>query len=112
MRQVGHVVFGGVFRSSGNLRASIDARRWFAEVAGCGHGAVSRLLDPLIRLRLRGPTRRLGQRPQDRAARQLDLEVVVAEAARISQYGFGRRQEGLARGRRSIELGFGLTVAP
>src|SRR5262252_658003 len=102
MRQAGRVVFGGVFRSSGNLRASVDARRRFAEVASCGHGARSRLLDPLIRLRLRSPARRLGKRSQDRATRQLDLEVVVAEAARISQHGLGRTQEMLARSRRSI----------
>ena len=25
MREAGHVVFGGVFRKSGNLRASVDA---------------------------------------------------------------------------------------
>src|SRR5262252_6816090 len=102
MRQAGRTVFGGVFRSSGNLRASIDARRRFAEVAGCGHDALSRLLDPLVRLRLRGPAPRLGQRAQDRATRQLDLEVVVAEAARISQHSLGRTQEMLARSRRSI----------
>src|SRR5262245_2174566 len=40
MRQAGHVVFGGVFRKSGNLRVSIDAGGRLAEVAGGGHGAL------------------------------------------------------------------------
>src|SRR6266508_941676 len=70
------------------------------------------LTDPLVRLRLRGAARRLRQRAQDAAPRQLDLEVVVAEAARISQHGFGRVQEALPRCRRSVELRFGFTVAP
>src|SRR5215813_4519404 len=55
--------------------------------------ALSPLLDPLIRLRLRASTRRLGQRTQDAAPRQLDLEVVVAEAARVPQHGLSCTQE-------------------
>src|SRR6516162_8242089 len=74
--------------------------------------ALSPLLDPLIRLRLRASTRRLGQRTQDAAPRQLDLEVVVAEAARVPQHGLSCTQEIFARGRRSVELRLGLTVAP
>src|SRR5262249_57484249 len=74
--------------------------------------ALPRLLDPLVRLRLRGSPRRLGQRTQDAAPRQLDLEVVVAEAARVSQHGLSCMQEIFARGRRSVELRFGLTIAP
>jgi hypothetical protein len=46
---------------------------------------LSRLPDALVCLRLRGPARRLHQRAHDAAARQLDLEVVVAEAARTAQ---------------------------
>ena len=52
--------------------------------------ALSLLLDPLVRLRLRGSARRLRQRAQNAAPRQLDLEVVVSETAGISQHGFGR----------------------
>src|SRR4029453_12124608 len=74
--------------------------------------ACSRPLDSLVRLRLRSSPRRLGQRTQDGAPRQLDLEVVVAEAARVSQHGIRRMQEVFARRLRSIELRFGLTVAP
>src|SRR6516165_1649202 len=73
--------------------------------------ALSPLLDPLIRLRLRGSPRRLGQRTQDATPRQLDLEVVVAEAVRVSQHGLSCTQEIFARGRRSVELRYGLTVA-
>src|SRR2546426_4885110 len=74
--------------------------------------ALSRSTDPLVRLRLRGPACRLLQRTQDAAPRQLDLEVVVAEAARIAQHRLGRVQEALRRRRRSVELRFGFRVAP
>src|SRR5262245_66000232 len=74
--------------------------------------ALSRSLDSLVRLRLRSSPRRLGQRTQDAAPRQLDLEVVVAEAARVSQHGLSRMQEVFARRPRSVELRLGLTVAP
>src|SRR5262249_57484751 len=39
-------------------------------------------------------------------------EVVVAEAARVPQHGVSGTHEVFARGRRSVELRFGLTVAP
>src|SRR5712671_5054292 len=74
--------------------------------------ALSLLLDPLVRLRLRGSARRLRQRAQNAAPRQLDLEVVVSEALGSSQNGFGRPHEGLARCRRPAELRFGFVVAP
>src|SRR5260370_20604367 len=67
---------------------------------------------PFVRLRLRGAARGLRQRPQDAAPRQLDLEVVVAEAARIAQHGLGRAQEAVPRRRRAVELRFGVAVAP
>src|ERR1043166_8513015 len=38
VREIGHVVLGGVFRRAGDLGASIDPRSRFAERAG-GHGA-------------------------------------------------------------------------
>src|SRR5919108_1427345 len=50
--------------------------------------ALCRLLDAFVGLRLRGPARRLRQGTKHAAPRQLDLEVVVAEAARISQHDF------------------------
>src|ERR1700730_7953977 len=74
--------------------------------------AVSRLLDPLIRLRLRGPANRLRQCTNDSAPRQLDLKVVVAEASGISQHGLGHLRKVLSGCRRSVELRFGLTIAP
>src|SRR5215468_261614 len=74
--------------------------------------ALSPLLDPLVRLRLRSSPRRLGQRAQDAAPRQLDLEVVVAEAARVPQHGVSGTHEVFARGWRSIELRFGLCATP
>src|SRR5882672_9337370 len=64
--------------------------------------------DPLVRLRLRGAARGLRQRTQHAAPRQLDLEVVVAEAARIAQHRVGRARKALPRRRRSLELRFGL----
>src|SRR6266849_5908982 len=73
---------------------------------------VSRSFDPLVRLRLRGPARRLRQRAHDAAPRQLDLEIVMPEAARIAQHGLGRPQEILRRWRRSVEPCLGFTVAP
>src|SRR4029077_1179375 len=66
----------------------------------------------LVRLRLRGAARRLRQRAQDGAPRQLDLEVVVAEAARAAQHGLGRTQEALPRRRRSGKPRLGFTIAP
>ena len=63
-------------------------------------------------MRLRGSARRLRQRANNAASRQLDLEVVVSKTARISQHGLGRPHEGLARRRRPGELCFGVLVAP
>src|SRR6266498_296162 len=71
-----------------------------------------RLPDPLVGLRLRGAAGRLIQCAQDGAPRQLDLEVVVAEATRILQHNFGGAKKVLSRRRRSVELRFGFTVAP
>src|SRR5262249_11240861 len=73
---------------------------------------LSLLLDSLVRLRLRSPARRLRQRAHDRAARQLDLEIIVAEAARIPQHGLRRAQEIFRRRRRAAELRFSGGVAP
>src|SRR5215472_451503 len=73
---------------------------------------LSRSLDSLVRLRLWSSPRRLGQRAQDAAPRQLDLEVVVAEPARVSQHGVSGTHEVFARGWRPIQLGFGLRIAP
>src|ERR1700730_42534 len=70
------------------------------------------LLDAFIRLRLRRPACRLLERTDDPAPRQLDLEVIVAEAARIAQDDVGRAEEALPRCRCSVELRFGATVAP
>src|SRR6476646_2596442 len=72
----------------------------------------SRLVDALIRLRLRRPLRRLRQRAHDGAPGQLDLEIVVAAAARFAQNQVGRTQEVLPRCRRSLELRFRFAVAP
>ena len=47
-----------------------------------------------------------------RAPRQLDLEVVVAEAARVAQDGVGRPREVLRVGRRAVEQRLGFAVAP
>src|SRR5215510_3337933 len=74
--------------------------------------ALPLLPDPLVRLRLRSPARRLRQRAHDAAPRQLDLEVVVAESARTPQHGLGRAREALPRRCRAVELRFGFTVAP
>src|ERR1700719_1409510 len=74
--------------------------------------ALSRLLDALVSLRLRLPARRLVQRTHDAAPRQLDLEVVVAEAARLAQYDLRGAQEALPRCRSSPQLRFGFAVAP
>src|SRR6266568_319963 len=81
--------------------------RWLVPVM-----ARSRSRDPLVRLRLRGPARRLRQRTQDGAPRQLDLEVVVAEAARIAQHGPGCAQKALPCCRRYGELRLGFAIAP
>src|SRR5436309_6096715 len=81
--------------------------RWLVAVM-----ALSPSPDPLVRLRLRGPVRRLCQCTLDAAPRQLDLEVVVAKAMRISQHGLGRKQEVFPRRPRSLELRFGFTIAP
>src|ERR1700731_1493394 len=74
--------------------------------------ALSRSLDPLVGLRLRLPSRRLVQRAHDAAPRQLDLEVVVAEAARLAQHDLRGAQEALPRCRSSPQLRFGFAVAP
>src|SRR5947209_7146242 len=74
--------------------------------------ALSRLLDPLVSLRLRLPPRRLVQRTHDAAPCQLDLEVVVAEAARLAQHDLRGPQEALPRCRSSPQLCFGFAVAP
>src|SRR5437588_4730135 len=47
----------------------------------------SRSPDALVRLRLRSAARRLRQRPHDAASHQLDLEIVVPEAAGVAQQG-------------------------
>src|SRR3977135_583281 len=70
------------------------------------------LTNPFVRLRLWGPARRLCQRAQNAAPCQLDLEVVVAEAARIAQDGIGGAQEALPRCRRPTQQRLGFTVAP
>src|ERR1700730_13545300 len=68
--------------------------------------------DALVGLRLRRAARRLPERAQDRAPRQLDLEVVVAEAARAAQNRVGGAGE-ILRGRAlALELAFRLAVAP
>src|SRR5262245_9537199 len=51
--------------------------------------AFSRSSDPLVRLRLRFTGCRLGERTHDGAAGDLDLEIVVTEAARITQHRVG-----------------------
>src|SRR5215510_3387144 len=81
--------------------------RWLVTVM-----ALPLLPDPLVRLRLRSPARRLRQRAHDAAPRQLDLEVVVAEAARSPQHGLGRAREALPRRCRAVELRFRIPVAP
>ena len=39
VREVGHVVFGGVLGNAGDLGAAVDAGGRLAEIAGGGHGA-------------------------------------------------------------------------
>src|ERR1700722_10187242 len=68
--------------------------------------------DALVGLRLRRPARRLAERTTDRPPRQLDLEVVVAEAARAAEQGVCGTGEILRRRRPALELAFGLAVAP
>src|SRR4051812_31907123 len=70
------------------------------------------LSHPLVRLRLRRAMGRLRQRAQHGAPCQLDLEVVVAEAARAAQHGLGGARKALARRRRPCELRLGVAVAP
>src|SRR5712692_17382 len=41
MHEAGHVVFGGVFRNSGDLRAAVDAGGRLAEIAGGVHGTLA-----------------------------------------------------------------------
>src|SRR6185437_6085292 len=81
--------------------------RWLVAVM-----APSRLCNPLVRLRLRGAARRLSQRAHDAAPRQRDLEIVVAEAARIPQHGLGGAPEALLGCGHSGELRLGFAVAP
>src|SRR5436305_14242963 len=111
MRQAGHVVFGSVLGSAGDLGASVDAGGRLAEMGERSHSTL-RVWDPLVRLRLRRAPGRLRERSYDGAPRQLDLEIVVAEATRAAQHNFGRRREALARGRRSGEASFGVRIAP
>src|SRR5690348_7314627 len=72
----------------------------------------SRLRDPLVRLRLRRPLCRLGQRAQDAPPCELDLEIVVAEAVRLAEDHLGGALEILARRRDALELRLRVTVAP
>src|ERR1051326_5650342 len=68
--------------------------------------------DAFVRLRLRRAGRGLRERAHDRAARQLDLEIVVAEAARLAQEDLRRARKTLARRRRAGEGLFRRAVAP
>src|SRR6266542_6023301 len=72
----------------------------------------SRSLYALVRLRLRGAARRLCEGAQDGTARQLDLEIVVAETACALQQHLGRVRKSLAVRRLAGELRFRLAAAP
>src|SRR5947209_15987529 len=74
--------------------------------------ALSPSLDPLIRLRLRLPARRLGERTHDAAAGELDLEIIVTEAARSAQHNVGGTRKALPRRWRAGELRLGCAIAP
>src|SRR5258708_1141873 len=68
--------------------------------------------DPLVGLRLRRAARRLAERAHDRAPRQLDLEVVVAETGRPAQQRVGGASKILRRWTLALEHVFRFAVAP
>ena len=74
--EAGGVELGGIFGGAGDLGEAVDAGCGGADV-GC-HGLCSR--DLLVGLRLRRAARRLGQRADDGAARQVDLEACCARS--------------------------------
>src|SRR5829696_6177146 len=68
--------------------------------------------DLFVGLRLRGAPRRLRQRTDDGAPRQIDLERVVPEALGVAQHDVGGlRERSLARGL-AAQRSFGLRLSP
>src|SRR5262249_16887705 len=80
--------------------------------ADCGHRTPLPHWIRLSRLRLRGAARRLAQCAHDRAPRQLDLEIVVPESARIAENDLRRSQKALPCGLSSRGPSFGCRVSP
>src|SRR6202023_1483750 len=70
------------------------------------------LFNTLVRLRLRSAARGLSERTHNRAPGQLDLEVVVAKPAGVSQHGIGRAREALAGCARSPQLSLRRGITP
>src|SRR4029077_5085349 len=111
--QPGNVVLGGVFRSASNLGMPVDPGHRLTKKVRA-HAAHFGLCssDAFVDLRLRRATCRLTQCAYDRASRQLDLEVIVAETARLAQDRLGGSREGFPRGRSAAQLCFSSLIAP
>src|ERR1043166_6205657 len=73
---------------------------------------IAALPDFLVRLGLRRCLRGLRQRANDRAARKIDLEVVMFEPLRVAQQEIGRAPEGRLVRRLPAQRRFGCRVAP
>src|SRR4051794_38579261 len=69
-------------------------------------------LDALIRLRLRRTARRLAQGAHDPVSRQVDLEIVVAEAAGVAQHDVGGSTEAFVDRACACEPCLGGRIAP
>src|ERR1700736_1494194 len=80
--------------------------------APCDTSSKPALSYPFVRLRLRGAARGLGEGTHNRAPGQLDLEVVVAKPAGVSQHGIGRAREVLASCARSLQLSLRRRITP
>src|SRR5215204_915915 len=68
--------------------------------------------DLLVRLHLRCAVRRLRQRADDGASRQIDLEVVVREAPGVAQQDVGRTTEIRSTRRLPAQARLSLRIAP
>ena len=107
MGEAGDIEFAGVFRGAGDLGTAVDAGGGGADISR--HGASP---DFLVGLRLRRAARRLRQRADDGAARQVDLESVVLEALGVAQQEVGRARERRAFGGLPAQRRFGRRIAP